>query len=187
MLAGEQRGRHDHGHLLTGEHGQQARPERHLGLAEADIAADQPVHGAAARQIVEHGIDAGRLVLGLLIGEARREFVIDAVGRGDDRRLPQLAQGSDLDQLLGDVADALLQPGFARLPGDAAEPVELHAGFVGAVAGQKLDVLDRQIELVSALVMQLKAIMRLAGGLDGGEADEAADAMIGMHDEIADA
>ena len=58
--------------------------------------------------------------------------------------------------------------------------------FVGAVAGQKLDILDRQIELVAALVDQLEAIMRLAGSLDGGEADEAADAVIGMHDEIAD-
>ena len=78
MLARKQRGRHHHRDLLAGEHREQARPQRHLGLAEADIAADQPVHGTAAREIVEHGIDAGRLVLGLLIGKARRELVIDA-------------------------------------------------------------------------------------------------------------
>ena len=75
---------------------------------------------------------------------------------------------------------------FARLPADAAELVELHAGLVRAVAAQQLDVLDRQIELVAALIDHLEAIMRLAGGLDGGEADEAADAVVGVDHEIAD-
>ena len=78
VLAGEQRGRHHHGDLLAGQHGDQARAERHLGLAEADIAADQPVHRPAAGEIVEHGADARLLVLGLLVREARRELVIDA-------------------------------------------------------------------------------------------------------------
>ena len=127
VLAGEQRGRHHHRHLLAGKHREQARPQGDLGLAEADIAADQPVHGAAAREIVEHGVDAGGLVLGLLVRKAGGELVVEAVGRGDHRRLAQLAHRGDLDQLLGDVADALLEPGLARLPGDAAEPVELHA------------------------------------------------------------
>ena len=130
--------------------------KRHLGLAEADIAADQPVHGPAAGEIVEHGVDARGLVLGLLIGEARRELVIEPVGRGDHRRLAQLAHGRDLDQLLGDVADALLELRFSRLPADAAKPVELHAGLVRAVAAQQLDVLDRQIELVAALIDALR-------------------------------
>ena len=77
MLAREQRGRHHDRDLLAGQHREKAARKRHLGLAEADIAADQPVHGPAAREIVEHGIDAGGLVLGLLIGEARRELVIE--------------------------------------------------------------------------------------------------------------
>ena len=59
--------------------------------------------------------------------------------------------------------------------------------FVGAVAAEQLDILDRQIELVAALVDHFEAIMGLAGGLDGGEPGEAADAVIGMDHEIADA
>ena len=186
MLAREQRGRHHDGDLLAGKHREQARAQGDLGLAEADIAADQPVHGAAAREIVEHGIDARGLVLGLLIGEPRREFVIEPVRRGDHRRLAQLAHGGDLDQLLGDVADALLELRFPRLPADAAKPVELHAKLVRAITAQHLDVLDGQIELVAALVDHLEAIMRLAGSLDGGEADEAADAVVGVDHEVAD-
>ncbi len=130
VLAGEQRGRHHDGDLLAGENGDEACAQGDLGLAEADIAADQPVHGPAASQIVEHGADARGLVLGLLVGKAGGELVIEAVGWGEDRRLPQLAQCGNLDQLVGHIADALLEAGFARLPGDAAELVELDARLV---------------------------------------------------------
>jgi len=186
MLAGEQRGRHHYGNLLSGEHGDQACAKRDLRLAEADIAADQPVHRLAARQIVEHGADARRLVLGLLVGEAGGEFVVQPPGRGKHRRLAQLPHRRDLDQLLSHVADALLEAGFARLPGHTAEPIELRARLVGAVAAQELDILDREVELVAAGVMHFEAIMRLAGRLDIGEPHEAADAVVGMHHEIAD-
>ncbi len=67
----------------------------------------------------------------------------------------------------------------------AAEPVELDAGLLRAVARQQLDVLDRQEQLVAAGIMDFQAIVRRAGGLDGAQADEAADAVIDMDDEIA--
>ena len=56
-----------------------------------------------------------------------------------------------------------------------------------AVARQQLDVLDRQVELVAAGVADLQAVVRGAQRGDGGEPVEAADAVVGMHDEIADA
>ena len=87
VLARKQRGWHHDRHLLAGKYGEQACAQRDFGLAEADIAADQPVHGTAACQIVEHRVDALHLVLGLLVREASRELVVETVGRGDDRRL----------------------------------------------------------------------------------------------------
>ena len=66
-----------------------------------------------------------------------------------------------------------------------AEPVELDAGLLRAVARQKLDVLDRQEQLVAAGIVDLEAIVRRAGRLDGAQADEAADAVIDMDDEVA--
>ena len=101
------------------------------------------------------------------------------------RRLAQLALGRDLDQLVGDLADAVLQPRLAGLPAGAAEPVELDAGVLRAVARQQLDVLHRQEELVALGVVDLQAIVRRAGGLDVLQADEAADAVIDVHHEIA--
>ena len=67
----------------------------------------------------------------------------------------------------------------------AAEPVELDAGLLRAVARQQLDVLDRQEQLVAAGVMDFQAVVRRAGGLDGAQADEAADAVIDVDDEVA--
>ena len=68
---------------------------------------------------------------------------------------------------------------------DPAEPVELDAGLLRAVARQQLDVLDRQEQLVAAGIMDFQAIVRRAGGFDGAQADEAADAVVDMDDEIA--
>ncbi len=97
----------------------------------------------------------------------------------------QLPLGGDLDQLAGDFADAALQARLARLPVAAAKAVELDVGLLGAVARQQVDVLDRQVELGGFGVMDFQTIVRRAGGLDRLQADEAADAVIDMHDEIA--
>ena len=99
----------------------------------------------------------------------------------------ELAQRRNLDQLGGDLAQALLEAGLARLPADSAEPVELRAVLGRAVAGQQLDVLDRQVQLVAARIGELQAVVRGAQRRDGGEPVEAADAVVGVHHEVADA
>ena len=48
VLLGEDRRRHEHQHLLPVHRDRERRAQRHLGLAEADVAADEPVHRAAA-------------------------------------------------------------------------------------------------------------------------------------------
>ena len=186
VLARQQRRRHDDGHLQPVHGGDEGGAQRHLGLAEADVAADEAVHRTAGGQIAEHRLDARILVLGLLVGEAGDELVIGAFRRGNRRRLLELAQGGDLDQLGSDLAQPLLEARLARLPGDAAQLVELRVGFIGAVARQQLDVLHRQEQLVAAGVVQLQAVVRGLENGDGLETGEAADAVVGVHDEIAD-
>ena len=44
MLLGQDRRRHQHGHLLAGVDGLEGRADGDLGLAVADVAADQAVH-----------------------------------------------------------------------------------------------------------------------------------------------
>ena len=109
MLARQQGGRHDHRHLLAAIAATEGGAQRDLGLAEADIAADEPVHRPAGRQIVERRVDGFVLILGLLIGKARAEFVVESVPAATGGAF-QLPRGGDLDEPGRHVADALLHP-----------------------------------------------------------------------------
>ena len=98
VLAREQRRRHHDRDLLAAHRGNEGGAQRHLGLAEADIAADQPIHRPSRREIVEHGVDRGLLVVRFLIGEAGAELVVRPDRRGEARGFAQLPLGRDLDQ-----------------------------------------------------------------------------------------
>ena len=123
--------------------------------------------GRPGAEIVEHRVDGVELVLGLLVGEAGRELVVEALRRHEARRILQHAGGGDLHERAGHLADALLHARLAGLPGAAAEPVELDLGLLRPVAGQELDVLDRQEQAVAAGIVDFEAVMRRACRLDG--------------------
>ena len=185
MLAGEKRRRHDDGDLLAGDRRREGRPQRDLGLAEADVAAHEPVHRPPDAKVLHDGVDRALLVLGLLIGEAGRELVVEPFRGAEAGGLAQDAGGGDLHQRARHLADALFHPRLAGLPGAAAEPVELDLGLLRPVAGQELDVLDRQEQPVAAVVVDLEAVMRRARGLDRLQPLEAADAVVDVDDEVA--
>ena len=142
MLPRQQRRRHDDRDLQTIHRCDERGPQRHFRFAEADVAADQPVHRLAGGEIGQHRVDAGSLILRLFVREARDELVVSSMRRHQYRRFAQRSQSSNLDQLVGDVAQPFLQPRLARLPGKATKPVELSIPAFAAVARQKLDVLD---------------------------------------------
>ena len=185
MLARQQRGRADHRDLLARHGRDEGRAQRHLGLAEADIAADQPVHRLARRQVVEHVGDRLQLVVGLGIGEAGAEFLVQAFLRAHRLAALHRALGGDGDQPVGHVGDALLEPRLARLPGDAAQPIELRVLVRRAVAAQHVDVLDRHEQLVAAVVAELQAVVPRELDLERDQPVVAADAVLAMHDEVA--
>ena len=89
VLARQQRRRHHDGDLLAVHGGDEGGAQRHLGLAEADVAADQPVHRPAGIEIVEHRGNRGELIVGLLVGKAGAELVVEARGDGEPRRFVQ--------------------------------------------------------------------------------------------------
>ena len=185
VLARQQRGRHHDGDLLAVHRGDEGGAQRDFGLAEADIAADEPIHRPAGGQIVAHGGDGGLLIVGLLVGESGAELVVEAGADGEQRRLAQLPLGGDFYQLARHLADAVLHARLARLPGRPAEPVKLDVGLFGTVARQELDVLDGKKKLVAAVIVDFQTIVRRARRLDGAKPDKAADAVIDVHDQIA--
>ena len=90
-----------------------------------------------------------------------------------------------LDEIGGDLANALLEAGLARLPGDAAETVELHRPIRRAVAGSS-SMFSTAGKLGAFRVGDLQAVVRRSQRGDGGETVEAADAVVGVHHEVAD-
>ena len=170
MLAGEQRRRHHDRDLPPVDGGGEGGAQRHLGLAEANVAAHEPVHRVARGEVAEHGLDGMRLVVGLVVGEAGAELVVDALGRHELHGGLQGAFRRDLDQPVGDLADAVLHPRLAALPAGAAEPVELRLGVLRAVARQEFEVLDRQEQLGILGVVQLQAIVRVSRDRDRPQA-----------------
>ena len=78
VLAREQRRRRDDRGLLAVDRRGEGGAQRDLGLAEADVAAHQPVHRPAGGEIVERRLDRALLVRRLVIGKAGAEFVVEA-------------------------------------------------------------------------------------------------------------
>ena len=183
MLPREQRRRHDDRGLLAVDRRREGCAQRDLGLAEADVAADQPIHRPARPEIVDRRLDRLRLVLRLVIGEARAEFVVEPLGRNQARGGAGQALRGDAHQLARHLADALLQPRLAGLPARRTQPVEF--AVLRAEAREQFQVLDGQEQPVAAGVVNLEAIVRRARRLDRLQADETADAVVDVHDEIA--
>src|SRR3546814_6886455 len=83
------------------------------------------VHRLAGGEVGQSVLDGAELVLGLREGKARAELVVEALRPLHRLGRLQGAGGGDLDEGVRHLLDALLHPRLARLPGGAAEAVEL--------------------------------------------------------------
>ena len=151
MLLGEQRRRHQHRDLLAVGHRDERRAQRDFGLAEADVAADQPVHGLAPLQVFEDGVDRGGLVRRFLEREAFAERFVVVLLHLESMALAQDPLRVEVEQLRGRVAHLRggLLARFFPLP--AAELVQ-RRGFRrrAAVARDEMQARDGHVELVAA-------------------------------------
>jgi len=184
MLARQQGGRNHNGDLQAGERSHKGRAQCHLGLAETDIATDQPVHRSARTQVHHHVGDGVGLVLRLGIGEARREFGVKPVVDRQWLALAQFPLGGNPQQGLGHVLQAFGDAGAAALPGGAAQPVKLGAGLFRAVPGQQVEILHGHEQLFVAVVDDAQAVVGRARNRYGFEPVEAADPVLHMDHQI---
>ena len=120
VLAGQQRGRHEDRRLAAVLDRLEHRPQRHLGLAEPDVAADQAVHRPVRLHVGLHVSDRPELVGRLHVRERRLELVLPhRVGR--EGVAGHTGPGPvEVDQLLGDLARRGPRPGAGPLPVRAA-------------------------------------------------------------------
>ena len=89
VLLGQDRGGHEHGDLLAGVDRLERGADGDLGLAVADVAADQAVHRLGLGHVALDGLDGRELVGGLLVGEGGLELghPVAVLGRVGDPRL----------------------------------------------------------------------------------------------------
>ena len=151
MLARQQRRRHHHRHLLAVHRRHEGRAQRHLGLAESDIAADQPVHRPARLQIFQHRLRWRR---------AGPRFPHRGSGRRTRHRARRAAAAPRRSRSCRAAAVLISSSAISRIrslslalracQAPLPEPVELDPGLVRAVARDQLDILDRQEQPVVA-------------------------------------
>jgi hypothetical protein len=186
MLARQHGGRRHDRHLLAGERRSRRGPQGDFGLAEAHVAAHQPVHRAARGEVGQRVRDSARLVGRLGKGKAGREALVGLPGRrqlGGGHRLPDPREGDEPARAL---SDRLFDLRPALRPGLAVEAVERYALGFGAVTPHPFDFVHRGQELGLARVVETQRILRGVPGRDGVEAAQDAHAVIEMDHGVAE-
>ena len=186
VLLHEQRGGSQDEHLTARDGDQEGRPHGHFGLAEPDVAADQPVHRLLAGEILEHLVDGAALVLGLRVGEGALEALEPALLVGIGLACARLAHRVEAQQLAGELVHRGAGARSQRVPGLAPELGEGGRAPVGAdVARQLGQLVVRNEEAVLALELQVDVVPRDPADRLRVESEEAADAVLDVHDVIA--
>ena len=125
VLLGQNGGGHQDCRLLPVQDALHHRPEGHLGLAVAHIAAEEPVHGRLSLHIPLDVRDTPELVLGLLIVEGRLKLLLPGAVRGEGEPRLALALGVEGDKALGQVLGGGLGPALLLGPVGAPQLTEL--------------------------------------------------------------
>ncbi len=121
MLLGKDRGGYQDGDLLAVQHALHGRAQRDLRLAEADIAAERPVHRRGGFHIPLDLGDAAELVVGLGVGEALFKLLLPRrIRRKGEARQP-LSLGVELDEARSQILGRSLGLRLCLLPLVAAE------------------------------------------------------------------
>ncbi|MNF51671.1 hypothetical protein D3C84_329950 [compost metagenome] len=182
VLLGEQGGGNQHGDLLAAVHRDEGGAHGYFGLAEADVAADQAIHGLGRQHVPQHGFDGGLLVRGFLEGEAGGEGGVVGFRVLECIAFAGGATGVDVEQFGGDIAHLLGGLAFGLLPGFRAQAVQRRQGVVAAgVAGDQVQAGHRHVEFGFLGVLQGEELRDLALDLQGDQAQVAADAMVDVH------
>ncbi len=186
MLLSEHGGGHQHCHLLTVHHCLEGGADSHLGLAVADIPADQPVHGFGFLHVLLYLFLSLHLVGGLNIGEGSLKLLLPDGIRGEGEAGHNLSGGIKCQQLLGDLFRSLSGSLFGSCPLLGAQPTQHRRSFAGSyVAADPVYLVGGDIELVASGVVQDQIFLFCVIATYGGDATKSANAVLDVHYIIA--
>ncbi len=121
VLLGEDRRRHEHQHLLAVAGRLEGGAQRDLGLAVADVAADQPVHRPRRFHVGLDQLDRLALVGRLGEREALLELALPVGVRPERVAAAPPALGVQAEQLARELLRGAARARLHRLPARAAE------------------------------------------------------------------
>ena len=121
MLLREHRRRNEHQHLLAVDRDREGGAQRDLGLAEADVAADEPVHRVRRLEVLLHRLDRRALVVGLAVRELALELLEPLMGEVERDAGLGLPLRVELQQVAGELAHVLARARLEVVPRLAAE------------------------------------------------------------------
>ncbi len=158
----------------------------HLGLAVADVAADEAVHGAGALHVGLGLVDGLELVGGLGEGEGCLKLALPGVVLGEGVAGLGLARGVQAQEFGGEVDGGELG-GLARLfPAVRADAAELRAHLAQAdVAADQVRLLKRHVQQDVVVELEGDRLAHAIAGLDLGQAAVHCDAVLEVHHEVA--
>ena len=186
VLKREHGGGRENGDLFAVAKGFEGGAHGDLGLAEADVAAEEAVHRGEGLHVGFDFVDGRELVAGGGVFEGVFEFALPVGVRGKGEAFGDLALGVELEELFGHVAHFGFDAGFGFGPGSAAEFVEGGFGVAGAaVLLDEVHAGERDVELVAAVVLEQHEVALLVALDDFAEAEELADAVLGMDHVVA--
>ena len=186
VLLGEDGGGGEEGHLLVVGDGDEGRAHGDLGLAIAGVAAEEAVHGGGRGHVALDLGDDARLVGRLLPGEESLELGDPGVGEVEGEAGHHAAAGLGLEEAGGEILDAALGGLLLAAPAFAVERVELDLAAVRAdVAREEVRVGGGHVEARAAGVFQGEDLGAAAVDLDFVQPQEAADAVLQVHHQLA--
>ncbi len=186
VLRGQHRRRRQHRDLEPVLHRLERGAHRHLGLAEAHVADQQPVHRPRRLHVF---LDLGRralLVGRQLEGEGGLELALPLGVAGENVALRRLAPGVELEQLAGHRLDRLAHARLDPLPSGSAQLVQLRlvAGHA-VVLLHEVEPIDGHEQTVAAGELEHHEVAVEAAALGPPQAGVARDAVIDVDDQRA--
>ena len=187
MLLGQHGRRHQHGDLLAVVDRLERGADGQLGLAVADVAADQPVHRPRPLHVALDLAEGGELVGRLLVGEGGLELGCQSVSGGIGDAGLGLAQRLQLDHLAGQVEDRLLD----ACPSCCCQLVPPSFDSSGSalraadVLLHQVDLRRRHVDARAVAELQDQVLLGLAVLLQHLHAAVAGDAVADVDDQVA--
>ena len=187
MLFRQQRGRCEDRDLLAAHDGDEGGAQRNFGLAEADVATDQPVHRFAASHVLDHGVDRGALVRRLLEAETLREGFIVARGILEGMTFARGAARVQVQQFGGGISNLLRSFLLRLFPLAGAEHMQRRiVGRCAGIARNHMQLRYRHVQLGFLRILEVQEFSLAFTKVHAQQAHVAADAVIHMHDRVAD-